>query len=86
MFKVYLLKSQKDNKYYIGQTQDIDKRLEMHNSGCVKSTKSRIPFILIGFEEFKTRDESRYREYELKTKPHKKKKFIEKLEYENIEK
>jgi len=78
MFSVYLLKSLKDNSYYIGQTDDVNKRLQEHNSGCVKSTKSRKPFLLLGAEEYKTRSESRWREYELKHYPRRKTKFIKK--------
>jgi putative endonuclease len=80
MYKVYLLKSLKDMKYYIGQTENVVTRLKKHNNGQVKSTKSRKPFILIGYEEYETRDKARYREYELKKHSDKKKKFIKKLE------
>lgn len=78
-YYVYLLKSMKDNNYYIGQTQNISKRFTMHNSGKVRSTKSRIPFILVGFEEHETRNASRWREYELKHDIDKKKEFIKRL-------
>lgn len=78
-FCVYLLKSLKDNNYYIGQTNNVEKRLEMHNQGKVRSTKSRTPFILIGFEKYLSRNEARYREYKLKNKPSIKRKFISKL-------
>ncbi len=79
MYYVYLLKSKKDNKYYIGQTQDVEKRLKLHNSGRVISTKSRRPFELVGYQSFKTRNESRWVEYNLKNHSDKKKKFIEEL-------
>ncbi len=79
MFFVYLLKSLKDNKYYIGQTENIERRLEQHNAGKNKSTKNRKPFVLIGRECYKTRNESRFREYELKKYPRKKKIFIDKF-------
>lgn len=38
-FYVYLLQSLKDDSYYIGQTDNIDKRLKKHNNKEVKSTK-----------------------------------------------
>jgi putative endonuclease len=79
MFYVYLLKSLKDNKYYIGQTDNVFRRLEEHNKGKNISTRNRRPLILVGCEEFLTRNEARYREYELKKKPRKKKIFIEKV-------
>ena len=76
MFYVYLLKSCKDGRYYIGQTENIDRRLSEHNAGRETSTKSRRPFILIGFETFETRDESRWREFQLKKSAHQRKIFI----------
>ena len=72
--------SKKDLKYYIGQTNNIRNRLVEHNSGKNKSTKDRKPFFLIGYEEFNTQNEARYREYQLKNHSDKKKNFIEKLE------
>lgn len=33
----------KNNKYYIGSTYDLDKRVSEHNEGKVKSTKSNRP-------------------------------------------
>ena len=79
MYHVYLLKSLKDNNHYVGQTDNTDRRLNEHNAGKNKSTKNRRPLALIGYETYNTQGEARYREYELKNKPYKKKKFIEKL-------
>jgi putative endonuclease len=78
-YYVYLLKSLKDGKYYIGQTNDLHKRLEMHNDGLVKSTRKRKPFILIGYEIYPTREKARWREYQLKHHSDKKIKFIKQL-------
>jgi putative endonuclease len=78
-YYVYLLKSLKDGKYYIGQTNDLYKRLEMHNNGLVKSTRKRRPFILIGYEIYPTREKARWREYQLKHHSDKKIKFIRQL-------
>ncbi|PIY94398.1 MAG: endonuclease [Candidatus Levybacteria bacterium CG_4_10_14_0_8_um_filter_35_23] len=79
MYYVYLLKSLKDNNYYIGQTKDVPKRLTRHNSGQVISTKARRPLKLIGYRAFDSRSEARWVEHELKNHSDKKKKFIEKL-------
>ena len=49
---VYILKSLKDNKQYIGSTIDVQRRLKEHNSGFVQSTKSRTPFVLKYFLEY----------------------------------
>ncbi|KKR50866.1 MAG: Excinuclease ABC C subunit domain protein [Candidatus Curtissbacteria bacterium GW2011_GWA1_40_16] len=79
---VYVLQSLKDKKYYVGQTYDIEKRLIEHNSGLVRSTKSRTPFVLVGTEVYETRSEARWVEYNLKRHGDKKKKFIEQLQKE----
>jgi putative endonuclease len=79
-FYVYLLKSEKDHQYYIGQTTNIERRLEEHNKGQEKSTRHRTPFCLVGFETFETREEARWREYSLKRSAQQRRKFIEKLE------
>lgn len=64
---IYILKSLKDNKHYIGMTQDIDTRLWYHNSGKVRSTKNRIPFKLLYSEEHPNRLVAREREKYLKS-------------------
>ena len=51
MYYSYILKSLKDGRYYYGSTENIEKRLAKHNSGQVKSTKGRVPFVLHFFEE-----------------------------------
>ena len=49
---VYVLVSQLDKKWYIGCTSDIAKRLNLHNSGKVRSTRARRPFQLLYSEQF----------------------------------
>jgi len=79
MYFVYLLKSLKDNNYYIGQKNDVKKRLSVHNLGQVQSTKSRRPFKLVGCQSYESRNEARWAEYNLKNHSDKKKKFIKQL-------
>jgi len=67
MYFVYILRSLKDSKYYIGQTNDVDLRLKQHNSGRVKSTKARTPLIIVRSEVYDTRSEARKRENYLKS-------------------
>ncbi len=67
MFNVYILKSEKDSKFYIGSTKNIEQRLYRHNKGLVKSTKNRIPFVLVYCEEFLTLSEARRRERQIKS-------------------
>lgn len=49
MIGVYILKSVKDGKQYIGSSRDIEKRLKEHNDGKVESTKFRRPMLLIAY-------------------------------------
>lgn len=62
MFYVYILKSLKDHKTYVGHTNDIERRLSEHNSGQSKSTKNRVPFELIYSEKLETSAEAKNRE------------------------
>ena len=68
MYSVYILLSKKDNKRYVGFTNNLERRLSEHNSGLVKSTKSRRPLILIYQEEFENKSDARKREKEIKAK------------------
>jgi putative endonuclease len=64
---LYIIKSLKDGNHYVGMTSDLDGRLNYHNSGRVRSTKSRTPFIIIYNEEYQSLSEARYREKYLKS-------------------
>ena len=66
MYFVYLLESQKDRKFYIGQTNNLDERLHYHNSGRSIYTKSRGPWILLASLNFKTRSEAMTEELRIK--------------------
>ena len=66
MFFMYILKSLKDKKCYIGSTSDLKRRLKEHNSGLVKSTMHRMPFKLVYFEGYASEEEARHREKNLK--------------------
>jgi putative endonuclease len=67
MYKVYILKSQVKERYYIGQTANLDKRLKEHNSGKTRSTKSYSPWKVVYVEELETRSEAVKRELEIKS-------------------
>jgi len=66
MFYVYILKSKKDNNFYIGSTNDLKRRINEHNAGLVFSTKSRVPFELVYYEAYKSESDARRREKNLK--------------------
>jgi putative endonuclease len=65
-FYTYILYSQKTDRYYVGSTQDLVARLNRHNSGATKSTKSGRPWELVYFEEYSTRAEAYNREQSIK--------------------
>ena len=78
-FFVHLLESEKDKKFYIGQTNDINSRLNKHNLGQVSSTKNRRPLKLLGYVEVASRKEALNTEKDLKSHSDKKLKFIQKF-------
>ncbi len=58
----YVLRSTKNGILYKGSTQNLEKRLQTHNSGKVKFTSKNIPWELVISEEFSTRSEAVKRE------------------------
>ena len=66
MFFVYIIKSLKDESFYIGQTDDIEKRIEQHNQGLSKYTSKKMPWELVYKEEYTSREDAMKREYFLK--------------------
>lgn len=56
-----------DGTLYCGWTNDLDKRLKVHNSGQgAKYTKSRRPVVLSYYEAFETKSEAMKREWAIK--------------------
>jgi putative endonuclease len=47
---VYVLRSLRDNLFYVGFTKNLKARLEIHNRGLVPSTRRRTPFELVYWE------------------------------------
>jgi len=66
MYTVYILKSIENEKYYIGQTKDLVKRLDWHNSSRARWTKRFQPWVLVHSETFQSRSEAIVRERQLK--------------------
>jgi len=67
MFFVYVLKSLDHYQFYVGMTQNVQRRVDEHNKGRTKSTKGWRPWVLFFFEEFADRAEARKREKYLKS-------------------
>ena len=66
MFYVYLLKSEKDQGYYIGYTSDLQRRFQEHLHGLVDATKHRHPIKLLYYEAYQGESDARERESKLK--------------------
>ena len=67
MYYVYILRSFKDSKYYIGSTSNVENRLAFHNAGRQRSTRRRIPFVLVHLESFPEKSQAVKREKQIKS-------------------
>jgi putative endonuclease len=67
MIIVYVIRSLKDGRFYVGMTKDLERRIQEHESGKTKSTKSFRPWKLIFTESFQSYSEARKREKYLKS-------------------
>jgi putative endonuclease len=66
---VYLLRSNRDGRFYVGWTTDVERRLQQHNEGKSRYTKSRGPWELVATEVFEDKDLAKKRERTLKHNP-----------------
>ena len=67
MYYVYVLQSLRDKKLYIGCTNNLKARFDLHNQGKIESTKNRKPFKLIYYEALLNKQDAFAREQGLKT-------------------
>jgi putative endonuclease len=63
---VYILYSENHDKYYIGQTNNIEERLKRHNAGSEKATRPYLPWKMIWSTEKISRSEAMLLEKKLK--------------------
>jgi putative endonuclease len=63
---LYILQSQTSGKFYVGSTDDLDRRLSEHARNHTPSTRGRGPWTLVHKEEFASLLQSRRREMEIK--------------------
>ncbi len=68
MYFVYILYSAQRDRYYVGQTNDIEKRLESHLSGISGYTSKAKDWVLVHSETYPSREEAIKRELEIKKK------------------
>ena len=66
-FYVYVLLSEKDNKFYTGYTSNLRERLRTHQEGKVLSTQHRLPIQLVYFEGCLDKRDAMRREKYLKS-------------------
>ena len=66
MFFVYILYSEKCDRYYIGYSADVLARLERHNAGMVTATRNFRPYVIKATKDFATEHEARVEEIRLK--------------------
>ncbi|MDD5145981.1 MAG: GIY-YIG nuclease family protein [Candidatus Pacebacteria bacterium] len=67
MHYVYILFSQKLKKRYIGKTSDLKIRIKQHNSGKSNFSSKGMPWKLVYYEAFLTKDDATREELFLKT-------------------
>lgn len=55
---VYIIQSEKDESYYVGITENIEKRLEEHNSGSSKYSSVKRPYKMIWYCGFQNNEKA----------------------------
>jgi putative endonuclease len=63
---VYILRSLKNYTYYIGSTNNLNRRLTEHHEGRSKYTKYILPIVLVFSQEYSTLKLARSKELWLK--------------------
>ena len=71
MYYAYILQSETSGRFYIGSTEDLDKRIAQHNNPDYKGSKTTKnfpgPWKLMYYETFETRSEALKRERQIKS-------------------
>jgi putative endonuclease len=62
MFHVYVLRSSKTSRRYVGSCENLGDRLRRHNAGHSKATRHGIPWILVHSESFSNRADAARKE------------------------
>jgi putative endonuclease len=74
---VYIIRSLKNGRYYVGSTNDLERRLVEHNAGKTKYTSKSMPWVMVFNQKFRTL--SIARKAECWVKRQKDREFIERL-------
>ena len=68
MYYVYLIQHSESKEFYIGFTENVEKRLKDHNLGQNESTNRKSgEWFLVYYEAFRSERDARTREKRLKT-------------------
>ena len=67
MSSVYVIRSLKNGRYYVGSSMDVEERLRQHNAGMTKSTRAWRPWHLVYKEDHDTLSGARKRESQIKS-------------------
>ncbi|MEX2029194.1 MAG: GIY-YIG nuclease family protein [Candidatus Paceibacterota bacterium] len=67
MWQVYIIKSTRYKKHYIGCTNNIERRLSEHNKGYNVATANYGPWLIVHFEKFNNQQEAYMREQKIKS-------------------
>ncbi len=74
MFWLYILYNSETDRFYIGSTSDLERRLDQHNKGYTRTTRVLKTYNLVYEEKYSTLAEARLREKKLKS--YKSKRYI----------
>ena len=74
---VYILRSSKNNRFYIGSTNNVVNRLNKHNLGLVKSTRNFRPYTIELSQMYNSITQAKLIEYKIKKL--KRKDYLEKI-------
>lgn len=77
MPEVYILKSLKNGRYYVGSTNNLERRLKEHNQGTSRYTSFTKPFEIVFNQSFESIETAR--RVELKLKRYKSKKILDEI-------
>lgn len=67
MYWLYILTNKETGRFYVGSTDNLDRRLKQHREGKTRTTKILKTFELVYKEEYNSLLEARLREKKLKS-------------------
>ena len=65
---MYIIRSLRTQRYYVGSTKDVEERLREHNAGKSLSARAGAPWELVHTETFPTRSEAVRHELKVKAR------------------